>query len=424
MSAGAVASAPRASSPPSQREAGASGWTGGAGRPRARGVAHRGRRRARRRSSTRRRLRRRDAAGGRRGPARSRTGGLPRRRATTLSSVGHRRRPRAAQLARLPATAPAAPPAAARGAARRAGARSPPAQYGPSASLDRIGARSGASRRRIALRAPRRSELNSPLRLARRLDRARAGIGTARMSVTREAQRPRAASSPRRGRASGSRDLQFWHRSEARLALVATAGARRSCCSSPGPRSARRRPATRARAAGAARDRCRGRGCRSLRHAPLLLFLAGLPFFFLALADPYTALVSREASFPGRRIGLMIDASISMRTPFTAATLNKRAPTDADVLHDGGRRRAVRAAAHEGPVPRSARARRVRQRGVRRHAVHERLRQHPAQHLAHRRSGRVLACSPIRARSSRRPSRRASSSSRRSTFSTRPATSW
>ena len=60
-----------------------------------------------------------------------------------------------------------------------------------------------------------------------------------------------------------------------------------------------------------------------------MLFLLGLPFFFVALADPYTALVSREVSFPGRRIGLMIDASTSMRTPFTAATLNKRAATDA-----------------------------------------------------------------------------------------------
>ena len=60
-----------------------------------------------------------------------------------------------------------------------------------------------------------------------------------------------------------------------------------------------------------------------------VLFLLGLPFFFLALADPFTALVSREMSFPGRRIGIMIDASISMRTPFTAATLNKRAATDA-----------------------------------------------------------------------------------------------
>jgi von Willebrand factor type A domain len=62
---------------------------------------------------------------------------------------------------------------------------------------------------------------------------------------------------------------------------------------------------------------------------PILFFIGGVGFFVLALADPYTALVSRQESFPGRRIGLLIDASISMRTPFTAATLNKRAATDA-----------------------------------------------------------------------------------------------
>lgn len=66
-----------------------------------------------------------------------------------------------------------------------------------------------------------------------------------------------------------------------------------------------------------------------LVHAPAVLFVLGVPFFGLALADPFTALLSREVSFPGRRIGIMIDASISMRTPFTAATLNERQPTDA-----------------------------------------------------------------------------------------------
>jgi hypothetical protein len=66
-----------------------------------------------------------------------------------------------------------------------------------------------------------------------------------------------------------------------------------------------------------------------LRHAPLALFIAGIGFFVLALADPYSALISRQESLPGRRIGLLIDASISMRTPFTASSLNKRAATDA-----------------------------------------------------------------------------------------------
>jgi len=71
----------------------------------------------------------------------------------------------------------------------------------------------------------------------------------------------------------------------------------------------------------------RSRG-RLLVHVPWLLFLSGLPFLAIALADPYTALVRREVSYPGRRIGLAIDASSSMETPFRAATLNTRGETD------------------------------------------------------------------------------------------------
>ena len=66
-----------------------------------------------------------------------------------------------------------------------------------------------------------------------------------------------------------------------------------------------------------------------VRHVPLLLFLAGLPLFVLALADPYTALSREDVSYRGRRISLMIDASSSMRVPFTAAQLNPRAETEA-----------------------------------------------------------------------------------------------
>ena len=122
-------------------------------------------------------------------------------------------------------------------------------------------------------------------------------------------------------------DLQFWHRTEARLALVALVGLTavlviiRAMLRSGAPPRGLVLPAV----LGSMR---RSRGAWMV-HAPLVLFLLGLPFFFLALADPFTALVSREMSFPGRRIGIMIDASISMRTPFTAASLNKRAATDA-----------------------------------------------------------------------------------------------
>jgi hypothetical protein len=66
-----------------------------------------------------------------------------------------------------------------------------------------------------------------------------------------------------------------------------------------------------------------------LRHVPLLLFVAGVPFLALAVADPFTSLVTSEVSYPGRRIAVMIDASTSMRTPFKASHLNRRAETDA-----------------------------------------------------------------------------------------------
>lgn len=60
-----------------------------------------------------------------------------------------------------------------------------------------------------------------------------------------------------------------------------------------------------------------------LRHTPLLLLMAGLPWFILALADPYSSLTQRTETFPGRRICLMIDASSSMVRPFSAPTLRQ-----------------------------------------------------------------------------------------------------
>ena len=61
-----------------------------------------------------------------------------------------------------------------------------------------------------------------------------------------------------------------------------------------------------------------------VRHAPVALLVAGLPFAVLAVADPYTSLVAENVTYPGRRIALMIDASDSMQTSFRAATLNTR----------------------------------------------------------------------------------------------------
>ena len=66
-----------------------------------------------------------------------------------------------------------------------------------------------------------------------------------------------------------------------------------------------------------------------VRHGTLLLFLAGLPFFAIALADPFSALARQETSFPGRRIAVLIDASVSMEIAFPAAHLSPKAPNEA-----------------------------------------------------------------------------------------------
>ncbi len=66
-----------------------------------------------------------------------------------------------------------------------------------------------------------------------------------------------------------------------------------------------------------------------VRHLPLVVAGLGLPLALLAVAEPFTALVSNTVSYPGRRIALMIDASDSMSTSFKAGTLNERAETEA-----------------------------------------------------------------------------------------------
>ncbi|MEW6322896.1 MAG: VWA domain-containing protein, partial [Acidobacteriota bacterium] len=64
-----------------------------------------------------------------------------------------------------------------------------------------------------------------------------------------------------------------------------------------------------------------------LRHGPVLLVAAGVPLAILALADPQSPLFSQTVSYPGRRIAVMIDASNSMQTSFTAPGLNPLAAT-------------------------------------------------------------------------------------------------
>src|SRR5690606_29458782 len=58
-----------------------------------------------------------------------------------------------------------------------------------------------------------------------------------------------------------------------------------------------------------------------VRHLPLLLFLAGLPLFAIALADPLTGFTQEEVSYPGRRIALLVDGSTSMVMGFDSTKL-------------------------------------------------------------------------------------------------------
>ena len=114
-------------------------------------------------------------------------------------------------------------------------------------------------------------------------------------------------------------DLQFWQRDNARLALlllVAIASVLLAV------RAARKRRAGREGVVLPALVGIPRMSSAWSRYVPLLPLSAGIPLVILALADPYSALVSRDVSFPGRRISLMIDASTSMTTTFRTETLN------------------------------------------------------------------------------------------------------
>ena len=58
------------------------------------------------------------------------------------------------------------------------------------------------------------------------------------------------------------------------------------------------------------------------RHVAFLVFLGGLGFFAVAMADPHAALVEEEESYPGHRIAMMLDASLSMNTAFATEELS------------------------------------------------------------------------------------------------------
>lgn len=72
--------------------------------------------------------------------------------------------------------------------------------------------------------------------------------------------------------------------------------------------------------------RARPRWRSFARHGAVIPFVLGVPFFALALADPQTVLTSQRVTYPGQRIGLIIDASDSMISAFIAKELNEGMP--------------------------------------------------------------------------------------------------
>lgn len=65
-----------------------------------------------------------------------------------------------------------------------------------------------------------------------------------------------------------------------------------------------------------------------VRHGAFMVFLLGLPFFAVALADPHTSFRRDEVTYAGRRIALMIDGSSSMILKFPTTELRTQgAPT-------------------------------------------------------------------------------------------------
>src|SRR4051812_18097503 len=122
-------------------------------------------------------------------------------------------------------------------------------------------------------------------------------------------------------------DLQFWHSDNGRLVMVALVAlaivilvARTLLGRQPGRHSL---------VVPAVLPEMAPSYLRFSRHLPLLLFFTGVPLLAIALADPYQALVRNEVSYPGRRIALMIDASLSMRMPFKTQHLNTGVPSEA-----------------------------------------------------------------------------------------------
>jgi len=61
---------------------------------------------------------------------------------------------------------------------------------------------------------------------------------------------------------------------------------------------------------------------RPFRHVAFVLFVVGFGFLVVGIADPHTALVEEVETYPGHRITMMIDASLSMNTAFATEQLS------------------------------------------------------------------------------------------------------
>jgi hypothetical protein len=126
-------------------------------------------------------------------------------------------------------------------------------------------------------------------------------------------------------------------------------------------------------------------------------------------------------SYPGRRIAVMIDASSSMMARFPAGDAEQERAERGDLFFTTvAAAEAFMRQRMAGKYHDLIRADRVRRRSLRRHTLHDRLRQHPAQHVADRRLDRVHEV-PDQG-DDRAAIRQSTGLFRRSTSSTPPAT--
>lgn len=126
------------------------------------------------------------------------------------------------------------------------------------------------------------------------------------------------------------RGLEYWHRVDARLALISLVAFALVVLVAGLLLPQRRHRWT--VAVPAVLPAMRWGASANLVHLPLVMALSGVPFLAISVADPYTSLVRREASYPGRRICLMLDASNSMSSPFKTEKLPQRTDVESNAF--------------------------------------------------------------------------------------------